>query len=476
MDTLAKSRIRDLFDASKKRALKLRTSPCSERRKKLHKLEKWILDNRANIHMAVYEDLQKPPQETDLTEIFVVLTEIRKARKNLRSWMNPVPASSSLVFLGTKAETYHEPKGACLIISPWNYPFQLAIAPLVSAIAAGNSVIIKPSEYSVHTSTLMQKMCEEIFEEDEVTVVQGAVEESQELLSYPFDHIFFTGSPQVGKIVMNAASKNLTSVTLELGGKSPTIVDRHVNIKDAASKIAWGKWLNAGQVCIAPDYLLVHEDVKDRLIEELVVQSNKLYGEERNYSAIINRDHHNRINDLMADAIERGADLQFGGKSDRPNLRFTPTLLSNVSMESRVMEEEIFGPILPMITYKELDKAIEIINSKEKPLALYVFSSSNKTINKVKKETTAGMMAVNETVLQFGHPDLPIGGVNNSGIGKAHGYYGFLAFSNQKAVMRQRVGLTVLKSVYPPFNRFKNFMINFMIEGLNNSPHFKTTE
>lgn len=461
---MVQSEIHDRFHQVKKKALGLRSSSLKERKEKLKKLEVWILANRSKIHNAVYQDLQKPWQETDLTEVFVVLSEIRKARKNLKSWMASKPAAISPTYLGTKAETYPEPKGACLIIAPWNYPFQLAVAPLVSAIAAGNAAIIKPSEYSENTSALIKEMCQELYPQDEVYTILGAIKESQELLSLPFDHIFFTGSPQVGKVVMEAASKHLTSITLELGGKSPTIVDQTANIKDAAEKIAWGKWLNAGQTCIAPDYLMVHEEVKDRLIEELVVQSAKIYGSKETYGGIIGRNHHNRINDLMADAIEKGANIEFGGKSDRENLRFTPTLLTNVTMDSKVMREEIFGPILPLIAYSNLDKVIDIINDKEKPLALYIFSKSERNIEKVRKETSAGMMAINDTVLQFAHPNLPIGGVNNSGIGKAHGYTGFIAFSNEKAILKQRTGLTMAKSVYPPYSKFKNFMINLMVK------------
>ncbi|MBC6409204.1 MAG: aldehyde dehydrogenase family protein [Ekhidna sp.] len=280
----------------------------------------------------------------------------------------------------------------------------------------------------------------------------------------PFDHIFFTGSPQVGKVVMKAASKNLASVTLELGGKSPTIVDKTANIKDAATKIAWGKWQNAGQVCIAPDYLYVHEEVREKLIEELVVQSEKLYGKKEYYGSIINRHHHNRINDLMADAIEKGADIEFGGKSDRDNLRFTPTLLSNVSHHSRILNEEIFGPILPLITFKDLSEAVAFIRHKPKPLALYIFSKNSKNIEYIKKNTSSGMMTVNDTVLQFAHPNLPIGGVNNSGIGKSHGYAGFVAFSNEKAVLKQRSGLTMARILYPPYSNFKNFMIDLIVK------------
>lgn len=463
MDAAIQSKIREQFHAIKEKSILLRESTLKERKQKLKKLEKWIIDHRGDIHKAIYKDLQKPAQEADLTEVYVVLSELRKVQRNLKTWMLPKPISSSITYVGTKSEVHYEPKGACLIISPWNYPFQLAVAPLVSAIAAGNTAIIKPSEFSENTSELIDRMCREIFNEDEVAVVLGAVNESQELLSLPFDHIFFTGSPQVGKIVMEAASKHLTSVTLELGGKSPAIVDETASIRDAAQKIAWGKWQNAGQICIAPDYLMVHEDVKDKLIEELVVQSEKLYGSSDTYGGIISRHHHNRINDLMADAIEKGADLEFGGKSDRDNLRFTPTLLTNVARNSRVMEEEIFGPILPLQTYTDLSEVIRFINNKPKPLALYHFSRSKKNMRKVTKATSAGMMAINDTVLQFAHPYLPIGGVNNSGIGKAHGHAGFIAFSNEKAIVKQRIGLTMIKTVYPPYSKFKNFMINLMV-------------
>ncbi|SNS48303.1 aldehyde dehydrogenase (NAD+) [Ekhidna lutea] len=464
MDTATQSHIRNLFDGIKTHAVRLRTSTISERKSALKKLEDWIMSHRWEIHEAVFNDLQKPHHETDLTEVYVVLAEIRKARKNLKSWMAPKPAATSLTYLGTKAETFYEPKGACLIIAPWNYPFQLATGPLVSAIAAGNTAIIKPSEFSENTSELIRRMCNEVFRPGEVSVVLGAVDESQELLSLPFDHIFFTGSPQVGKIVMSAAAKHLASVTLELGGKSPTIVDETASIKDAAQKIAWGKWQNAGQVCIAPDYLYVHEDVKEKLIEELVIQSEKLYGNKNTYGAIISRHHHNRINDLMADAIDKGANIEFGGKSDREHLRFTPTLLSNVSANCRIMEEEIFGPILPLVSFREIDEVISFVNQKPKPLALYLFSNKKSIIQQVKKETSAGMMAINDVVLQFAHPNLPIGGVNNSGIGKAHGHAGFIAFSNEKAIVKQRKGWTMAKTVYPPYSKFKKFMIDLMVK------------
>lgn len=453
----------DQFEVLKEKSLSHRISSIPKRREKLLKLEKWILTNRSIIQDAIYKDLQKPPQEVAITEIYVVLAEIRLARKNLKSWAAKRYVSTSLPFLGTSTYVYHEPKGACLIISPWNYPFQLAIAPLVSAISAGNTVMIKPSEHTNHTASLIKRLCDEVFESDEVKVVQGGVEVSTELLKLPFDHIFFTGSPEVGKIVMATAAKNLTSVTLELGGKSPTIIDATADIKDAAAKIAWGKWQNAGQVCIAPDYLFVHEDTRDSLVKELAVWADKLYGEKANYGGIVNKRHYERMHELMANAIENGASIEFGGQSDSENLLFSPTLISSVGDEARIVNEEIFGPILTISTFKELSEVISYINGKPKPLALYLFSKSKKNIELIQKYTSSGMMAINETVLQFANPHLPIGGVNNSGIGKSHGHAGFMAFTNEKAVLKQRRGITVVKMIYPPYSRLKNFLIDLLI-------------
>ncbi len=458
--------INERFEAVKAKSIQLRYAPINERRKKLKQLKKWILKNRISIENAVYKDLQKPALETEINELFVVLTEIRTALSNLRNWAANRSIGSSLTYFGTNAYVYHEPKGACLIISPWNYPFQLAIAPLVSAIAAGNTIMLKPSEVSRHTSELIEKMCHELFEENEICVVQGAVEETTTLLKLPFDHIFFTGSPQVGKIVMEAAAKNLTSFTLELGGKSPTIIDKSANIKDAAQKIAWGKWQNAGQVCIAPDYLFVHKDVREQLIKELEDASKNIYGEKENYGGIINSHHFRRVNGIMEDAIANGATIEFGGDKSESELRFSPTLLSNVTTDMRILDEEIFGPIVPIMPYTELDEVVEFINHKPKPLALYVFSKSKKTIKEVQQRTSSGMLTINDTVLQFGHPHLPIGGVNNSGIGKSHGHDGFIAFTNEKAVLKQPSRFTVIKMVYPPYSKLKRFIVDFMVKYL----------
>lgn len=454
----------DQFDTLQKRSLILRRSTVRERKQKLRRLENWILKNREAIQSAVQKDLNKPPQETDLTEIYVVLGELRLARKMLSAWKAKRHVNTSLPYLGSSCYVFHEPKGCCLIISPWNYPFQLGVAPLVSAIAAGNSVMLKPSEYTEHTARLIKRMCEEVFEQNEVQVALGGVQESTALLKLPFDHIFFTGSPQVGKIVMTAAAKNLTSVTLELGGKSPTIVDDTAAIKDAAAKISWGKWQNSGQVCIAPDYLFVHEDVKDELVRQLSHQSQKIYGKKENYGSIVSQKHYDRIHELITDAIQDGGKIEFGGTFNKEDLTFHPTLVSGISEKARLASEEVFGPILILYTYREINDVINYINQRPKPLALYLFTRSKKMMDLIQKNTSAGMMAINETVLQFGNPHLPIGGVNNSGIGKSHGHAGFLAFTNEKAVLHQRRGLTVVKTVYPPYSKFKNFMIDLLIK------------
>lgn len=442
----------------------LRLEKAKDRKKKLKKLRSWILENRSKIQVAIYEDFKKSAEEVDISEIYPVLTEIRVAINNLTEWMSPMSFSPNMTYLGTSAQIYFEPKGTCLIISPWNYPFNLTVGPMVSAIAAGNTMMIKPSEYTPHTSELIEKMTEELFNEEEAKVFQGDYKISGELLELPFDHIFFTGSPRVGKIVMEAASKNLTSVTLELGGKSPTIVDETANLKDAAEKISWGKWLNAGQTCVAPDYLFVQENIRDKFLDELKRATDKIYAKKDQYTGIVNEAHFKRINEWIMDAMEKGAKLEYGGSKDDDNLKIDPIILSEVGNDATIMEEEIFGPILPVLSFSDLDEVIDYINQHPKPLALYHFSSRKSYIDQVKRETSAGTMCINDCVLQFSHPELPFGGVNNSGIGKAHGHHGFLAFSNEKSVLKQRTGLTMAKTLYPPFDSLKKRVINLMIK------------
>ncbi len=456
--------INDVFEKQGSKCLELRTEPIKARVKRLKSLRSWILANRIRIQQAVYKDLHKAAEETDLNEIYVALGEVKKAIRNLKYWVMPEPERTSIAFIGTKAEIYYEPKGRVLIISPWNYPFNLAVGPLIAAIAAGNSVVIKPSELSAHTSQLLMEMAEELFDEDVVTVFNGGIDVSTELLTLPFDHIFFTGSPRVGKIVMEAASKHLTSVTLELGGKSPCIVDESVNIKDAAKKIAWGKWLNAGQTCVAPDYLFVHEKIKDAFVLALQKEAQNLYGNEDSYTRIISDDHFSRLLGWKEEAVAAGAKLIYEAGSNSDTRYMGPSIVEDVTEGTNIFENEIFGPICMIKSYGNIDEAIDLINSRPKALAAYIFARNNRVVEYFKQKTTAGSFAINETVIQFGHPSLPFGGVNNSGIGKSHGKYGFLAFSNQKSTLKQRVGFTMAKLLYPPYNKFKRLNIDFLIK------------
>lgn len=447
-----------LFTSQQQTSTGWRTSSAVERITHLKKIRAWIKDNQQEIRDALKRDFGKPEPETDLSEIFPVTAEINHSIKNLKKWMKPISVSTPLPMLGTSGKIYMEPKGTALIISPWNYPFNLTIGPLISALSAGCPAIIKPSEMTPHTSELVYKMISEIFDPSEVAVVLGEVEVSTELLKLPFDHIFFTGSPAVGKIIMKAASENLTSVTLELGGKSPVILDEDADFSDAAEKVIWGKYVNCGQTCIAPDYILVHESQQQRLILELKVALQKMYdpdykGIEKSpdLARIINANHFQRLTGTMEDALSKGAEVAFGGNSDLKTRYIDPTILTNVTDEMDVMQDEIFGPILPVKTYSSLDRAIEYVNSKPKPLALYYFGKNSDNTSKVLQETSSGNAVINDCVLHFLHLGLPFGGVNNSGIGKAHGYHGFLAFSNEKGVLRQRVGLNNVTLLRPPY-------------------------
>ncbi|SFB51086.1 aldehyde dehydrogenase family protein [Algoriphagus aquimarinus] len=435
-----------------------RSSSADDRIARLKKIRTWIKDHQQEIRNALKNDFGKPESETDLSEIFPVTAEINHSIKKLHKWMTPKSVSTPLPMLGTSGSIYHEPKGRSLIIAPWNYPFNLSIGPLISALSAGCPVILKPSEMTPHTSELISKMISELFAPKEVAVVLGGIETSQALLKLPFDHIFFTGSPTVGKIVMKAAAENLSSVTLELGGKSPAIVDEDADCKDAAEKLIWGKYVNCGQTCIAPDYLLVHESKLENLFSEMKVAIQKMYdpdfkGIEKSpdMARIVNDKHFNRLTENIEDALSKGAQLVFGGNSDQHTRYIEPTILRNVSDEMQVMEEEIFGPILPVKSYTSLGEAIDYVNSKPKPLALYFFGVNAEQSSKVLRETSSGNAVINDCVLHYLHMELPFGGVNNSGIGKAHGYHGFLAFSNEKGVLKQRVGLNNVTLLRPPY-------------------------
>lgn len=450
--------IQKLFTSQQKTALRWRTSTLEERSARLIKLRNWIKENQQLIREALWEDFKKPEAEVDLSEIFPVTSEINHTLKNLKSWMKPMGISTPLSMLGTSGKVYFEPKGTALIIAPWNFPFNLTVGPLVSALAAGCPAMIKPSELSPATSTLIEKMIKAIFQPEEVSVFLGEVEVSQELLKLPFDHIFFTGSPTVGKIVMKAAAEHLTSITLELGGKSPAIIDESADLNDAAGKLIWGKFVNCGQTCIAPDFILVHDSQKERLIMELKVFLQRFYDPEYegiekspDYARIIGPRHFKRLSQYLNDAILKGASLEFGGKTEESSNYIAPTLLSDITEDMMVYQEEIFGPILPILSYTKIEEAIALINSKPKPLALYYFGNHDQSSKKVIEETSSGNVVINDCVLHFLHNNLPFGGVNNSGMGKAHGHAGFLAFSHEKGVLKQRVGLNNVSLLRPPY-------------------------
>jgi aldehyde dehydrogenase (NAD+) len=456
--TIDKQSIIQLFEAQKRYALKLKHSTAQDRKDKLKKLEDYITHHESALQEAIYRDFKKNPTETSLTEIFPTLVEIRHAISQVKSWINPKSIHRTLTLLTTSSKIVYEPKGVTLIISPWNYPFSLAINPLVSAISAGCTAIIKPSELTPHTSAFIKKMIQNIFQPEEIAVVEGAVETSTVLLDLPFDHIFFTGSPAVGKIVMRAASKHLASVTLELGGKSPVIIDETVDLKDVAEKLAWGKFVNAGQTCIAPDYIFVKKDLQDKLILELKAVLQERYNpngikteESKDLARIINPKNFQRLKSLLENAIQKGAKVAFGGKTIAEECFIEPTLLTNLTPDMEMMQEEIFGPIFPILTYQTLPEALSFIQTLPKPLALYIFSNHKNNIDFIVKNSTAGGTCINDCLLHITHPDLPFGGVNNSGIGKSHGEAGFLEFSNARSVMRQKSGWTPIKLLYPPY-------------------------
>jgi aldehyde dehydrogenase (NAD+) len=449
----------------------LRTEPVKCRKERLVNLRAWIHANRSDIQKAMFADFSKPPAEVDGTELFHVLSEIKFALDNIDEWTRPKKIDAPLTMLGTRSIVQYEARGVCLVIAPWNYPFSLCVGPLVAALAAGNAVMVKPSELTPHVSSLISKMIHKVFRDDTVKVCEGGAEVSRQLLTLPFDHIFFTGSPTVGKLVMKAAAENLTSVTLELGGKSPTIVTASAILKDAAQRIAVGKFVNNGQTCVAPDYLLVEEKIVDVFIAELIHQTKKLFTENNgafetseHYGRIVNLRHFNRLNALLQDALTQGAKVAFGGKVDGNTRFFHPMILSHVVSHSRIMEEEIFGPILPVLTYKTIEEAIGIVNEKPKALALYLFTNENKIRQKVTRETSSGAVCINDCAIHFLHHNLPFGGVNNSGMGKSHGHFGFLAFSNEKPVMKQRNGFTSVRAFYPPYSALKQKLMNLFFK------------
>ncbi|MGN7304531.1 aldehyde dehydrogenase family protein [Bacillus subtilis] len=442
MEQQVKDDIQRVFQLQKKQQKALRASTAEQRREKLQRFLDSVIAHEEEIIEAIRKDVSKPYHEVKKAEIEGTKKAIRDNMNNLEQWMAPKEVGSSLS-PDANGILMYEPKGVTLILGPWNYPFMLTMAPLAASLAAGNSAIVKLSDFTMNTSNIAAKVIRDAFDEKEVAIFEGEVEVATELLDQPFDHIFFTGSTNVGKIVMTAAAKHLASVTLELGGKSPTIIDSEYDLMDAAKKIAVGKFVNAGQTCIAPDYLFIKKDVQDRFAGILQTVVNAGFMEDDHnpdrskFTQIVNDRNFNRVKDLFDDAIEKGAEVVFGGVFDASDRTISPTVLKNVTPDMKIMQEEIFAPILPMMNYEDIDEVIDYVNDRDKPLALYVFSKNQDLIDNVLQHTTSGNAAINDVVVHFSDVNLPFGGVNTSGIGSYHGVYGFKEFSHEKGVFIQ---------------------------------------
>jgi aldehyde dehydrogenase (NAD+) len=441
--SFSEAKLQEVFTSQQSTAFRLRTSTPQERIAKIRQLRDAVIAHTQELYEAAYQDFRKPKAEVDLAEILPICVEANDAIRHLKKWMRPKRVWPTMLTLGTRSYIQYQPRGRCLIIGPFNYPLNLTLGPLVSAIAAGNTAIVKPSELTPHISAVISKIIKGNFAEDEVAVFEGEADLAQALQKLPFDHVFFTGSPVIGKLVMSAAAKNLSSVTLELGGKSPVIVDESANLHLAASNVMWSKFSNAGQTCIAPDYIYVHESVKDKFIDACRHELNKAYGEDLkeqinspHLAHIVNERHTSRLHGLLEDAKTKGARVLVGGNVSEENCFIQPTLLDNIPAGAKVLSEEIFGPLLPIIGYQNIDSVIAEINRGDKPLALYLYSKNNATIDRVLSQTSSGGACVNHALIQFLHANLPFGGVNNSGIGNAHGYFGFKTFSHERGVVK----------------------------------------
>ena len=406
--------------------------------KNLKKLNDIIKKNEDKILNELKKDLGKSNFEGYVTEVGILYDDINFHIKNVKKWSSEEKRKSPIVYYPSKSYIYKEPYGVTLIIGPFNYPFQLVIAPLIGAISAGNTAIIKPSENSRNIALLLEKLINENFPEGYLRVVNplGGKETVSLLLDKPFDYIFFTGSVRVGKLVMQKAAQHLTPVTLELGGKSPCIVDSDAKLKLAAKRIVWGKFLNAGQTCVAPDYLCVHKSVKDELLKLIINEIRVQFGENvrnsEDYPRIVNKSSLERLSGYLNDGK-----IYYGGNIDEDNLYMEPTLIIKPDLNSPLMSDEIFGPILPILVYEDLDNVIKFINHREKPLALYYFSESKKKIKYVLTSTTSGGVTINDTIIHVANPNLPFGGVGNSGVGKYHGKESFETFTHNKSVMKR---------------------------------------
>ncbi len=434
-----------------------RTRPIEWRRDQLHRLKAVLEKREGDLLDALASDLGKPRLEGWATEIGVVINEIEHALRHLAGWMKPERVWTPIAQRPGRASIHREPKGVVLVIAPWNYPVHLLLLPMVGALAAGNCVVGKPSEVTVNTSAALARLVPDYLDRESVAIVEGGVPETQALLAERFDHVFYTGNGRVGRVVMEAAAKHLTPVTLELGGKSPAIVDGDVNLDVAARRIAFGKFLNAGQTCVAPDYVLVTREQEQPLIERIGKAIRDFYGSDPaqspDYARIVNDAHFQRLEQLLGSGTPA-----VGGDSRASERYIAPTVLRDVPVDSPVMRDEIFGPILPVLPVGDVDDAIRFVNDRDRPLALYLFSESDDVQQRVLAETTSGGACVNTTVMHVAVPELPFGGVGASGMGAYHGKASFDVFSHRKSVLR-RPTRPDPKIAYPPYTRLKERII-----------------
>ena len=437
------------------------TKSVAFRKKTLQNLQSEILKREADISKALYSDFKKSAFESYATEIGIVLAELSLIIKNMNTWAKPKTVLPTMLNFPSWSKIHKEPFGSVLIIAPWNYPFQLAIAPMVGAIAAGNTVVLKPSELTPHTSKIISQIIDVVFEKKHVIAIEGGVSTAQQLLDQRWDYIFFTGSVTVGKIIAKAAAKNLTPTTLELGGKSPCIIDESANIKLAAKRLVWGKFINGGQTCIAPDYILIHESVKSKFIDSFKKEIELAYGtnpqQSEDYPRIINNKNFNRLQLMLSDE-----ELLIGGKTDEDDLYIAPTLINNPNLGSEVMKSEIFGPILPVLTYTSEENIDEIIMYYEKPLSFYIFTTKNSFANKIINKYAFGGGVVNDTIVHFANHRLPFGGVGHSGMGSYHGKATFDTFTHKKGVTKRYNWLDVPIKYAPYTGKLK--VIKFFLK------------
>lgn len=453
LDAELAARIRRVFDSQRPVALRLRETTAAERLAKLERLRAAILAQRTALIEAVAADLGRPSAETELAELLPLLGDLADYRRRLARWLRPRRVRPTVPTFGTRAWVQREPRGRTLIQSPWNYPMVLTLGPLVPAVACGNTVIVKTSELAPHSSRVLASIIRDVFDESEVAVFEGDASVGRALLELPFDHIFFTGSPAVGQLVMAAAAKHLASITLELGGKSPVIIDASANVARAVDTIAWAKCLNAGQTCIAPDHLYVHVAVYEQVVERFRRRLSSWYGADAAHAPdlarIVNARHAQRLAALLDDARARGAAVLHGGDVDLERRFIAPTLLGDIPDSARIMQEEIFGPVLPIIVYHSEDEVIGRINAAPKPLALYIWTRRRELARRLIRRTSAGGTCINQVALQFLHHNLPFGGVNHSGIGSYHGEWGVRAFSHERAVLEAKLQLS--SAFFPPY-------------------------